>query len=170
MSVQRATAATFAATLMLAAAPVLAQPPTYTQSGQSQQSTQPYPATQPGQSSQSGQYNPAPGSSSMSSPSSTSGTSVASLTNAKSKLASATVTDSQGQSVGHVKSVKTGAGGTPQQVRIALASNNQTVTIPADQLTYDSSSGTVQAQMSKDQIDSMAKQPSSSSSSSSNPY
>jgi hypothetical protein len=84
-------------------------------------------------------------------------TPVTALSDAKTRLASATVKDSQGTAVGRVQSVETGSGGMVQAVRVALGSGKQTVSIPASSLSYDSVNVTVRASMTRTEIDSLPK-------------
>ena len=71
-------------------------------------------------------------------------------------LASATVNDSNGQSIGQVQSVKTSSSGKAQSVAVSLTSSATTpgkiVTLQADQLTYDPSSNQLKASLTMDQI------------------
>lgn len=97
----------------------------------------------------------APGAQSQMNSQAASATPVTSLSDAQTKLASATVKDSQGNAVGRVQSVQTSTGGMVQAVKVALTSGKRTVAIPASSLNYDSSNGTVQASMTKTEIDSL---------------
>lgn len=70
-------------------------------------------------------------------------------------LASATVNDSSGQSVGQVQSVKTSASGKAQSVAVSLSSSTtpgKIVTLQADQLTYDPTNNQLKASLTMDQI------------------
>jgi hypothetical protein len=134
MRIQLATAAMLSATLAFAGAQALAQTPNYTPGAQDSQMTNQ-------QSSQMGAQ-PTP---------------VTSLSDAKSKLASKSVKDSQGAAIGEVKSVEMDSSGQPQTVRVSLTKNKRTVAIPASSLNYDSTSGTIQASMSKTEIESLPK-------------
>ena len=70
-------------------------------------------------------------------------------------LASATVQDSSGQSVGQVQSVKTTTAGKASSVAVTLTSSNKTVSIRASRLRYDPSSKTLKASLTSSQISSL---------------
>jgi len=82
--------------------------------------------------------------------------------NAKQTLASASVQDSSGQPVGTVTTVHTDSAGQPTKIDLSLTANGQskTISVQADQLKYDPSSNTIQAQMTADQL---SQQPAASS-------
>ncbi|HKD22909.1 MAG TPA: hypothetical protein VKB71_12920 [Rhizomicrobium sp.] len=73
-------------------------------------------------------------------------------------LASATVSDSSGQSVGQVQSVKTSASGKATSVAVSLSAAGATagapkvVSIKADDLTYDPSSNSLKASLTTQEI------------------
>jgi hypothetical protein len=145
MKIQFATALAVA----LVGAPALAQTPSYTPQTPNAQTSPTTPMT-PG-----AQKAPMANQSASATP-------VTSLSDAKSKLASATVKDSQGTSIGQVKSVETGSGGMVQSVRVALSKGKRTVAIPASSLSFDSTSGTVQASMTQSEINALPKSSSTS--------
>jgi hypothetical protein len=80
---------------------------------------------------------------------------LASVSNAQSRLASATVQDMLGQSIGRVRSVQTSASGMPTSVQVALNQAGKTVRLPADQLRYDAKRGIIVAQITQTEIDAM---------------
>jgi hypothetical protein len=131
--------------LILAASPASAQ---YTQSA---------PAAQPAQTTQTPMSSPqtqAP----MSSPTMQQGTSTQAATDVsspKTTLASATVQDSSGQSVGQVQSVKTTSGGKTSSVAVSLSSGTSSgkiVSIRASKLRYDPSGNVLKASLSSSEI------------------
>jgi hypothetical protein len=70
-------------------------------------------------------------------------------------LASASVSDSSGQSVGQVQSVKTSASGTATSVAVSLNPSGgapKVVSINADDLTYDASSNKLKASLTTQEI------------------
>jgi hypothetical protein len=61
-----------------------------------------------------------------------------------------------------VKSVETDSNGQPQTIRVSLTKNKRTVDVPASSLNYDSTNGTIQASMSKTEIEALPKSSSTS--------
>lgn len=87
-----------------------------------------------------------------------SGVALSSVSNAKQKLASASVKDSSGQTLGQVQKVKTSAAGTPTEIEVSLTSapTPKTVQIPASELRYDQSSNMLMTVgLSATEVDSM---------------
>ena len=80
------------------------------------------------------------------------------VSNPKTTLASATVQDSAGQSVGQVQSVKTTSSGKASSVKVSLTTSKgagKTVSIKASDLSYDPSSNMLKSTLTSTQIDSM---------------
>ncbi|MGN6514328.1 MAG: hypothetical protein ACTHLR_00625 [Rhizomicrobium sp.] len=87
-----------------------------------------------------------------------SGVALSSISNAKQKLASASVKDSSGQTLGQVQKVKTTASGAPTAIEVNLTSapSPKIVQIPASQLRYDQSSNMLMTVgLSATEVDSM---------------
>ena len=125
-------AMTGAVALSLLAAPALAQSTMSTMP-----SRIPNPASKPQSSAEM-----SPSSQATSHMQASSGVSLSSVSNAKQTLASASVKDSSGQTLGQVEKVKTTASGTPTAVEVNLTSapTPKTVQLKASQLRYDQSS------------------------------
>ena len=70
-------------------------------------------------------------------------------------LASATVQDSNGQSIGQVKSVKTSSGGKASSVAVSLSSAGKVVSIKASKLRYDPSGNVLKASLSSTEINAL---------------
>lgn len=84
--------------------------------------------------------------------------SVASVTDAKTQLAAATVQDQSGQQVGQVQDVHTSSSGKATRVDVALNTPSgvgKVVSLKASQLGYDPSKNIVVAQLSRSDIESM---------------
>ncbi len=74
----------------------------------------------------------------------------------KQTLAAASVDDSSGDAVGHVQSIETFRNGHARAVMVSLTDGNKTVAIPARDLRYDKSSNTIDARLTKSQIQALS--------------
>ena len=132
--------AAIATALVLTASPVLAQ------SGMRQPAT-----ASPEQNAPQGQYGGMQGSQTP-----TAAEPLSTLSNPSSSLATATVQDSTGKSIGQVKSVQTSAAGTAKSVTVSLTTGDNTgkvVNIKADNLMFDANSNTVKSSLTLQEID-----------------
>ena len=83
------------------------------------------------------------------------GVSVNTLDNAPQKLANATVEDSSGAAVGKVARVQTSASGTVRKVDVSLTDSSKTVAIPATYLRFNTDKNTLNANLSRSEIDNL---------------
>ncbi len=140
---QAAAMAAIAGALILAASPATAQ---YTQSA---------PAAQPAQTTQAPMSSPQTPMSSPMTEQSTSTQPASQVSSPETTLASATVQDSNGQSIGQVKSVKTSSGGKASSVAVSLSSAGKVVSIKASKLRYDPSGNVLKASLSSTEINAL---------------
>jgi hypothetical protein len=83
----------------------------------------------------------------------TKGVSLSSLPNAKQQISNASVEDSSGATIGTVSDVKTTSSGHVRKVQVNLTSSNKTVAIPASDLRFDRNSNTLDARLTRTQIE-----------------
>jgi hypothetical protein len=155
-ALQKATAAAAMVTAALAIAPAFGQ---YTGSGAPPYSQQPTtPPTTPDYQMPNKMVQPQAGTrpdSDMTRQGHMGGVSLNTLDNPQQKLTNATVDDSRGATIGTVTNVQTASSGKVQKVEVSLTSGNKTVAIPARDLRFDSSSNTLNARMTRLQIENL---------------
>jgi hypothetical protein len=78
------------------------------------------------------------------------------VTNPKETLANASVDDSAGSTIGHVQSVETYKSGHARAVLVSLTSDSKTVAIPQRDLRFDKSTDTLDAKLTKSQIEALS--------------
>jgi len=74
----------------------------------------------------------------------------------KQALANDSVDDSSGTAIGHVQSVETYKSGHARAIMVSLSDGNKTVAIPQRDLRFDKSTNTLDAKLTKSQIEALS--------------